>query len=96
MIIFGEAVDDFTTSGKFAYCDVSNTEVYNKDICAITLEHLTEEEQGILDKMMNSTDSGGTIMDSMTGNVWWFIGIGLVTWLCGWIQTACLMISAQR
>merc|ERR1712227_1199065 len=35
-------------------------------------------------------------MEPMTRNVYWFIGIGLVTWLCGWIQTFCLMSSALR
>lgn len=96
MIIFGGAVDDFTSSGKFSYCDTNNTDVYNTGICAITLEYLTDEEQEMIEQALNSTDNGSTILNSMTDNVYWFIGIGVVTWICGYIQTACLMISAQR
>ena len=30
------------------------------------------------------------------GYTWIFIGIGLGTWLCGWTQATCLMISSNR
>ena len=57
------------------------------------MEGLTEADKNTLESVQNSTDG---IMEPMTRNVYWFIGIGLVTWLCGWIQTFCLMLSAQR
>ena len=93
MIVFGEAVDDFTNAGKFAYCDTNST-AFDIDICAITVRFMTDAEREMLENM-DGADSN-VMMDMMKENVYWFIGIGLVTWLCGWIQTYCLMWSAQR
>ena len=96
MIIFGQTVDEFANSGKFAYCDSDGVN-YNKQVCALTLENMTEKEEAVMAPMIdNQSYSASPIMEGMTDNVYWFIGMGVVSWICGWIQTTTLMVSASR
>ena len=92
MIIFGKGMDEFITPARFAYCD-ANLTIYSEKICAITMRFMTDEERATLNESQYDSDM---VMDSMIGNIYWFIGIAGVTWLCGWIQCYCLMWSAQR
>ena len=77
------------------YEEYNKTSTYNPEICAVTIYGLTDADKETLESVQNPNNTDG-IMEPMTRNVYWFIGIGLVTWLCGWIQTFCLMSSALR
>ena len=55
MIVFGQAVDDFTTAGKFSFCDENST-TFDTGLCALTLEYLSESEQEMLDNINNGGD----------------------------------------
>jgi len=61
------------------------------DYCLLTLSTLTVREKDLF-----SGDGGASISGTMMDNIWWFIGLGVVVWLAGWIQTATLMYSADR
>ena len=89
-IIYGQnVIQNSRPSQKRCHCDGNSTN-YHTGLCALTLEHLSESELRILE------NPGNALMAVMNNNIYWFIGIGLVTWFCGWIQTTCLMISGQR
>ena len=77
------------------YEESNKTSTYDLEICAVTIHGLTDADKETLESVTNPNNTDG-IMEPMTRNVYWFIGIGLVTWLCGWIQTFCLMSSALR
>ena len=95
MIIFGNPVDEFANAGQFEYCNNASTKTYNKGICALVREHMTTAEKDLMGTM-NETYSTDPIMQGTMNNVYWLIGMGLVTWLCGYIQTVTLMVSANR
>jgi len=61
------------------------------DYCLLTLSTLTDREKDLF-----AGGSGASISGTMMDNIWWFIGIGVIVWLAGWIQTATLMYSADR
>ena len=60
------------------------------DYCLLTLSTLTDREKDLF------AGGGGSISGTMMDNIWWFIGLGGVVWLAGWIQTATLMYAADR
>jgi len=97
MIIFGDTVDDFANAGEFEYCNDNNNETYDRGICGLTLQHMTESENNMMSTMNdNQTYSTDPIMEGMMENVWLFLAFGLGTWFCGYLQTATLMVSASR
>lgn len=61
------------------------------DYCKLTLSTLTDREKDLF-----SSGGGASISGTMMDNIWWFIGLGVVVWLAGWIQTASLMYAADR
>lgn len=94
IIFFGNSVNDFTSAGKFQTCegaDFNVTPPIVSDICKMTLLTMTDRE-----KLLFNQGSSGGIGTAMTENVLWFIGLGLISWLAGWIQTVCLMVSSNR
>ena len=52
------------------------------------LENLADED--FFDNQINA------MMDEMTSNTIIFIGIGVGTWICGWVQGTILMIVSTR
>ena len=52
------------------------------------LENLADED--FFDNQINA------MMDEMTSNTFIFIGIGVGTWICGWVQGTILMIVSTR
>ena len=52
------------------------------------LENLGDED--FFDNQINA------MMDEMTSNTFIFIGIGVGTWICGWVQGTILMIVSTR
>ena len=61
------------------------------DFCKLTLSTLTDREKDFF-----ASGGGASISATMMDNIWWFIGLGVVVWLAGWIQTATLMYAADR
>ncbi|CBY12476.1 unnamed protein product [Oikopleura dioica] len=103
VIFFGNSVNDFTSAGKFQACFPGDAEALIKfanqtgsaddisDYCLLTLSTLTDREKDLF-----AGGSGASTSGTMMDNIWWFIGIGVIVWLAGWIQTATLMYSADR
>ena len=58
------------------------------------MEHMTAAEHEMIKNMTNHDPN--EIMNKMTENIYWFIGVALISWTCGYIQMATLMTSAQR
>ena len=55
---------------------------------------MTDAEEKIIKKISNFEPN--EIIDKMIKHIYWYIGIAIATWICGYIQTACLMTTAQR
>lgn len=97
-IIFGDLTDSFVDGGKYAICDnVTGSDSYDPDVCVLTVLTLSPDEL----QALNNTDEFydeqiKVLMDDMLSFTWIFIGMGLGTWACGWLQATALMITSNR
>ena len=70
---------------------------FNDSICALTIATMDPE-------FLENIESGeeffneqiNAMMKEMTSNTFIFIGIGVGTWICGWVQGTILMIVSTR
>ena len=63
------------------------------DFCKLTLATLNDHEKQFLESE-ESLEVG--ISGPMGENILWFIILGCVVWVTGFIQTSCLMLSSEN
>jgi hypothetical protein len=65
------------------------------DFCKLTLATLNDHEKEFIEA--NDTVTGDVGLSGPMGeNIMWFIILGCVVWVTGFVQTACLMLSSEN
>ena len=85
--------ESFVDLGKMAIC-YNGSRSYSPEICALSLSTLTAEQ--LANMQIDPAEQIEIFMDEITGHTWFFIGLGIGSWVCGQIMGACLMYSAAR
>ena len=102
IIFFGKSVNDFATAGKFVACENDKTALEEgnildvSDYCKLTLATLNDHEKEFLENSTDSESYNVGLSKPMGDNIMWFIILGCVVWVTGFVQTACLMLSSEN
>ena len=65
------------------------------DFCKLTLATLNAHEKDFIESDETLTGDVG-LSGPMGENIMWFIILGCVVWVTGFVQTACLMLSSEN